>query len=152
MVRIAVRQTDDGRFEAEGVVFEPYYDTMALGHATTSAIFGKIFARALATATPEEKQYFQLTRGLLPDDLFFKACDCGAFYLDARSNKHRGERRCGACFARQRYVYVQRSRARRRRGASLACLRCGVAMAGRSDRKFCSSACRTAAHRSRLGP
>jgi hypothetical protein len=39
MVRISARKRDDGRFEAEGVVFDPLrFAWGAIGHAKTSAI------------------------------------------------------------------------------------------------------------------
>jgi|SRR5580692_5084341 RNase P subunit RPR2 len=122
MARIPARKRDDGRFEAEGVTFDPPFSAEwgGVGHAATDAIFGKIFARAIAAATtPDEKRYWQMLRGLAPDSLHLKTCDgCGALYLDGRSNRHRARNakfRCRGCFARQRYAYVQRARAWRRK-------------------------------------
>jgi hypothetical protein len=155
MVRISVRRRDDGRFEAEGVAFDPpSAEWGAIGFAATHAVFAAIFQRLIAEATtPDEQREWLLLSGLQPDNLYLKTCDdCGALYLDGRSAQHRAwnaKRRCRACFARQRYAYVQRARRWRRKTIPTTCAHCSAPLTGRSDRRFCSGKCRTAAHRRR---
>jgi hypothetical protein len=156
MVRIAAIKRDDGRFEAEGVVFDPprHPEWGGIGFNPAGTIIGAIFARMIA-ASPEHAHFLGMLRDLQPDNLHLKTCDdCGAYYLDGRSNRHRAwktKRRCAKCFARQRYAYVQRSRSWRRK-LSPACAQCGAHLTGRSDRKFCSGKCRIAAHRLKRRP
>ena len=149
MVCIPVRKRDDGRFEAEGVSFDP--PTYASGGIyPVDPILRALFKRWPPPASEQEAAERRFYLDVRPQILYLKTCDdCSAFYLDARSNKHRAwnaKRRCGECFARQRYRYVQRARAWRRK-TSTACAHCGAPLSGRSDRKFCSGRCRQRAHR-----
>lgn len=169
MTRIAVTKRDDGRLEVAGFAFDapeygPKYDWRVVASpehsgrlydSTISAIAGALFKRwkeANPDASHREIGDMQFHTSLLRTHghLFLKACgDCGALYLDGRSSSNRATRRCSACFARQRYRYVQRARARlkaRPRPAST-CDHCRAPLAGRSDRRFCSVRCRVAAHR-----
>ena len=157
MVRIAARRLDDGRFEAGGLTFDrPDSASGYLGRPVSDAIGRKIIAPLNAAATTRQaKAELGLALAWWPS-LHLKSCEeCGAFYLDGRSAEHRAhrsKRRCGECFAKQRYVYVVRSRARRRRRSELAprCAHCGVSMIDRADRKYCGGRCRTTAHRERV--
>jgi len=157
MVRIAVTKRDDGRLEAEGVIFDPpgYDWDGRVGQPTVDAIFSAIFKRLPPPASAQEAFERRFYWDVRPRFLVLKTCDdCGALYLDARSNRYRyrhGARRCPTCFARQRYRYVQRARQIDRTYAKKkwrpACAHCGAPVVGRSDRKFCSDKCRVAAHR-----
>ncbi|MGO9421175.1 hypothetical protein [Roseiarcus sp.] len=144
---------DDGRLEAEGVIFDPPGYASQVGQPTVDAIFGVIFKRLPPPASPQEAFVRRLYWDGRPRFLVLKTCDdCGALYLDARSIRYRrGARRCPTCFARQRYRYVQRARQIDRSYAKKkwrpACAHCGAPVVGRSDRKFCSDKCRVAAHR-----
>jgi hypothetical protein len=152
MVRIPVTKREDGRLEAEGVLFDPpQYGSGWIGSAATDTIFGVIFRRLPPPANAQEAEERRFFFSVRPDTLALKTCDdCGALYLDARSNRYRTKRRCRTCFARQRYRTMQRVRLRRRKPKELiACAWCGAPLAGRSDRKFCSIKCRVTAYRTR---
>jgi hypothetical protein len=57
MVRIPAHQRDDGRFEAEGIAFDPPMSASGtLGPAVANAILGTIFARIMAQATTPKRQ------------------------------------------------------------------------------------------------
>lgn len=90
-----------------------------------------------------------------PDDehtrsVLLKDCACGGWYAVRASVKREEPHRCRAC-DRKALSDAQRERRQRKRQRRLkpACVRCGVALeAERTTKRYCSPACRVAAHRS----